>query len=158
MRPLLAGAGGLIAVAFVLAIAFSGQTELSDAELAERIRATPIEWASYQEDIKAAATARAAAEWSGEIVRVAFRDGVARVVVRLRGRWATRGVALPILLRTPEATECWPDTTERHGDERLYVFRIGDAATPAPPWVAIQLPGGEQRITLDAGAAWRKQD
>lgn len=147
---------GLVAafVAMIVIVSLSGGPP-SEGELAERIAASNVTWANYEEDIKAQIGAIRAAEWTGEPVEAAVNGGRLKVVFVLSEPWATRDVYMPLLVRTHLGTVAGMEAGRRLGEGQVeYLFPIESEPGNPPPWVEVKYPHGERRMSFDDSGTW----
>lgn len=128
-------------------VVFSASSPIDEAQLAAWVRESQPTWDSYQEDIKGQLGARAAAQWQGEFVEARHTAGDSvEIVFKVVGPWATRDVAMPILVRDPELGVTRLAETTAEGALRIYHLTLDGAE--APPWLEVQYPHHTRRVPL----------
>jgi len=143
MQRLVRIAPVLVGVVTVLAACTN---EVSSTELARRIAECRPEWQNYQEDIKGQIGAALAAEWEGAPTSVKMAGRTLLVRFAVSGPWASRDVAIPVLLREPTGIVLKNDSALREGGEFVYCFVLPDKVAGALPWVEVQYPHGQRRM------------
>ncbi len=148
----------LLFFALVAVVATVTSTDLSDAELLKRCRASQPAWNGYQEDIKEIG-ARQVARWHGKPVALNVSPDAVRLSMAVSPPWDAFEAAIPVLLKDPEGRVARDDGDEREGTLRVYRFdRPAAAGEPVPPWIEIQYPHTKQRIFLDSKGAWQSPE
>jgi hypothetical protein len=128
---------------------------LPASELVRRCSASQPKWTSYPEDIKGQIGAGPAAQWAGKPVAAAQSGSQVRVTFRLQAPWSGFEAAMPVLLRDPLGHVYRNASTEKKDADRIYLFTIdADAAVSVLPWVEVQYPHGEKRISFNAQGRW----
>ena len=132
---------------------------ISDEELTRRAEASSPTWQNYPEDIKGQIGAGPVAEWEGEPVRIRRMRGDLRVTFRVQGPWATRGAAMPVLLKHHKGGWIRSIETVEEAGQLTYVFNLPpEVARAQPPWVELKYPHGRKRVALDAAGSWDGPD
>jgi hypothetical protein len=135
-------------VLFVVCLFATGCGGTTDEELSRRIAEADPGWDDYEEDIKAMIGPAEVAEWQGEPVR-AWRDGnIVKVEFALRGSWAQRPFAIPILLRDPALSVHRHTDAEWDAGHLTYTFELESASPRALPWVEVAYPHHIRRIPV----------
>jgi len=132
---------------------------LSSEELARRVAASRPEWANYQENIKGQIGATPVAEWDGEPIAASASESSLEITFRLSGPWASRELALPVLVRDPYGALHRHERAVRDGSLVRYYFAREQPTNSSPlAWVEILYPHHEDRIVFDAAGKWKKNE
>ncbi|MFO7974396.1 MAG: hypothetical protein R6V12_07170 [Candidatus Hydrogenedentota bacterium] len=143
-------AGGVM---MLLLVALPRHTPMSEKELARRVAQSDPRWNNYDEDLKAQLGAAAVAEWEGNLIRIQWASGVLQVSFSIRGPWAERDFAIPILLQFPNNQTLRNETAVRDG--KRVTYRYSTSFEEPPQWVAVRYPFyGERRIVLSEEGLW----
>ncbi len=146
-------AGLIAAVAIVLLMFLMAKRPIPEEELARRVAQSAPSWNNYDEDLKAQLGAAPVAEWKGDILGIRWDGATLKVRFSLRGDWAERDIAIPVLIRLPDGETSMNQTASREGREVVYSF---PAQLESPPqWVIVRYPFyGERRIVLSEEGTW----
>lgn len=154
-----AAAGGALFALMVLAVHWTslrGQ-RFSPEELAARCAQCNPSWANYDEDLKAGVGAAAVARWSGTLERIALRQDMLEVVIRVESPWSGYSCAIPILARDPAGNVLRSTDAGGEGATRVYRFRLAaGAAAAALPWVTVRYPRNEVRAVMPENGVWTR--
>jgi len=115
--------------------------------LTERIAQSRPQWRNYQEDIKGQIGAALAAEWEGAPVAFLQEDASLTVLFEISGPWSARDAAMPVLIRDPAGHVLQNESARRQGNRVAYAFSLPSGASGPLPWVDVQYPHGQKRLT-----------
>ncbi len=156
MRRIIVGSLALLFVLIVVAIAQIGAYDIPPEEVARRCDKAQPAWQSYPEDIKGQIGARPVALWRGEVVHARQEGGSVSILFRIEEPWAGWEAAMPVLMRAPTGAVSLGVAEDRVSSERRYQFALPENDVAPLPWVEVQYPHAQIRITLDAQGEWRK--
>ena len=146
-------AGLAVAGVMVLVLLLTGRGPISGEELARRVAECEPSWSNYDEDLKAQIGAAPVAEWKGEVAWARWEAGELRVAFLVRGAWAGRDIAIPVLLKLPNG-ETRRNADAAREDGKL-VYRFTTSLDTPPQWVVVRYPFyGERRIVLSEDGRW----
>lgn len=146
----------IVLAAFIWGIAsISPTTEISDQELAERVRTSRPDWADYREDLKAQLGATPVARWEGELVQAWVDDTRILLAFELSGTWAAYDFGLPMLLRDHLGSVQQNSAITHDGSRATYEFlaRGWSQENPAP-WIEVMYPNQQRRLVLSSEGTW----
>lgn len=157
MRRIIVGALALLLVLIIVAIARIGVYDVTPEEVAQRCREAKPSWQSYSEDIKGQIGARPVALWRGEMAHVRQENGSLSILFRIEEPWSGWEAAMPVLVRDPMGAVCLGVAEDQVGPERRYRFALAADDDSAPlPWIEVQYPHAQIRITLNSQGEWRQ--
>ena len=137
---------------------YENSRPLDPRVLAERAAASLPHWATYQEDIKGQIGAKAVAQWQGRPVRAHQEGRVVQVEFEIDGSWETYRAAMPILARDPFGNEVRDIRAAVEGARVTYAFEFGvDSGPGVIPWIELQFPHNDQRITFAPDGTWKSR-
>ncbi|MBI2421586.1 MAG: hypothetical protein HYV27_02070 [Candidatus Hydrogenedentes bacterium] len=112
------------------------------------------QWQRYDEDIKSLGAGPVAA-WRGAVVWVQAGATGIEVAFALEAPWDGYEAALPILVRVPDGTVLYAESSKREAKARIYTF-VWKAQPEAVslPWIEARYPHAERRFVLDAAGRW----
>ena len=146
-------AGLAVAGVMVLVLLLTGRGPISGEELARRVAECEPSWSNYDEDLKAQIGAAPVAEWKGEVAWARWEAGELRVAFLVRGAWAGRDIAIPVLLKLPNG-ETRRNADAAREDGKL-VYRFTTSLDTPPQWVGVRYPfSGARRIVLSEDGRW----
>lgn len=138
---------------FALLLLLSVNESLSEDELARRVAQSQPSWNNYDEDLKAQLGAAPVAQWEGSLSGIQWEPGVVRVSFSLRGDWAERDAAIPVLVKLPTGETMRHESALRAGGQVEY--RFPSSCDIPPRWVRVRYPFyGERRIVLSEEGCW----
>lgn len=157
MRRIIAGTLALLFMLVIVAISRIGHYDMPIEEVAQRCREAQPAWQSYSEDIKGQVGARPVALWRGEVIEARQKGESVEVVFLLEAPWSRWEAAMPILLREPAGNVILGAADSQPSEQRTYRFTLFAPGQAAPlPWIELQYPHAQIRITLDTQGEWKK--
>lgn len=125
----------------------SSRRPVSLEELQRRTQASRPAWERYHEDVKAQVGAGPVAEWEGEPVEAVVAGHELRIAFALRGAWAGREAAIPVLIRDPAGRQFQSSDAQIEGERVLYRFLLPYDSDPFTlSWIEVRYPKGERRM------------
>ena len=132
---------------------------IDDEELRDRVRTSRPAWESYQEDIKSQVGAAPVAQWEGVLQSVVCQRNTVHLTFEVRGPWAQRATAIPILVREPFGGTHSSLSAHNDAGSVTYLFELTEAdSTTSFPWLDVKFPHQEKRIVLSDQGVWTRPE